>query len=106
MKHLIAYITAPNRKEAESISKSIIADRLAACTNILDNMSALFHWDNEVQSENEVVLIAKTTAEAYPALEDRVREQHSYDCPCIIALPVVAGNAEYLEWIEKEVKKP
>lgn len=103
MKHLFVYITAADRQEAEAISENIIQERLVACTNILGEMSALFHWDNHVQQEQEVALIAKTTASAYPALEKRVKELHSYECPCIIALPIALGNADYLSWIDEEV---
>ncbi len=103
MKHVFVYITASDRNEAESISETIISEHLVACTNILDNMSALFHWENAVQKEQEVVLIAKTTVSAFPLLEKRVKELHSYDCPCIIAFPIVMGNDDYLKWIDDEV---
>lgn len=106
MKHIFVYITASNRNEAESISDAIIRERLVACTNIIDNMSALFRWENAVQKEQEVILIAKTTSGAFPVLEARVKELHSYECPCIIGLPIAMGNEDYLSWIEEEVKIP
>ncbi len=103
MKHVFVYITTADKKEASSISETIIQERLVACTNIIEGMSALFRWENAVQSESEVILVAKTTAKAFPVLEERVKELHSYECPCIIALPIAMGNADYLAWIDEEV---
>lgn len=105
MTHLFVYITAGSLKEAEMISQVLISERLAACTNIIPEMNALFHWKGEVTQEQEVVIIAKTTSKKYPGLESKVKSVHSYDCPCIIALPIAMGNAPYLEWIKEEVHK-
>ena len=102
--HLFVYITVSGRKEAETISKALIRERLAACTNIIENMSALFWWEGDVQSEHEVVLIAKTRADTFDRLYGRVKELHSYDCPCIVGLPIAAGNPDYLAWIDEEVR--
>ncbi len=102
--HLFVYITASGREEAEAISKTIIGERLAACTNIIENMSALFWWEGGVQSEQEVVIIAKTRADAFEQLAARVRELHSYDCPCIVGMPIVMGSPDYLAWIDEEVR--
>ncbi|MBP3192833.1 divalent-cation tolerance protein CutA [Natronogracilivirga saccharolytica] len=104
MNYLFVYITASDRKEAETISDALISERLVACTNIIDTMSALFWWDGGVQSEDEVVLIAKTTAEAFPKLEQRVLDLHSYECPCIIGMPIASGYQGYLDWISEEVR--
>ncbi|MFC4544670.1 divalent-cation tolerance protein CutA [Halosolutus amylolyticus] len=75
------YITAPP-ESAESIAERLVEDRLAACVNRLST-SSTYRWDGEVQREDEAVLLAKTTDEAYDALVDRVREIHPYDVPCI-----------------------
>lgn len=106
MSVVFVYITTANRDEAETISGRLIEERLVACTNILSPMIALFHWDGAVQKETETVLIAKTTHDRFEALCERVKQLHSYECPCIIALPVVTGSADYLKWVEEEVSKP
>ena len=103
MKHIFVYVTASSRSEAESISEAVIRERLVACTNIIDDMSALFWWDGAVQQEKEVVLIAKTTAKAFPVLSARIKKLHSYECPCIVGLPIAIGDPGYLKWIEEEV---
>ncbi|MDG5766858.1 divalent-cation tolerance protein CutA [Balneolales bacterium ANBcel1] len=103
MEHVFVYITAADQKEAEMLSRHIVQERLAACTNILGNISALFFWDDAVQKEQEVALIAKTTVSAFPRLQERVKELHSYECPCVIALPIAMGNPDYLSWIDNEV---
>jgi periplasmic divalent cation tolerance protein len=102
--HYFVYITTSGRDEAETISQALIRERLAACTNIIDSMSALFWWDGGVQSEKEVVLIAKTRADTFDRLIERVKVLHSYECPCIIGLPIAAGNPDYLAWIDTEVR--
>jgi len=102
--HLFVYITASGKEEAERISEALIRERLVACTNIIDDMSALFWWEGGVQSEKEVVLIAKTRADAFDRLTGRVKELHSYDCPCVIGMPIATGNPDYLAWIDEEVR--
>lgn len=106
MSVVFVYITTETRDEAETISARLVEERLAACTNIISPMLSLFHWNGAVEKETETVLIAKTTQNRFQALCDRVKKLHSYECPCVIALPVVAGSAEYLKWVEEEVSKP
>ncbi|MFO8029884.1 MAG: divalent-cation tolerance protein CutA [Cyclonatronaceae bacterium] len=103
-KHVFVYITVSSRDEAETISQAIIRERLVACTNIIAPMSALFWWDEAVQKEQEVVLVAKSTAAAFDRLADRVKALHSYECPCIIGLPIAMGSPDYLAWIDEEVR--
>ncbi len=61
-------------------------------------------WEGEIQEDTEVVMIAKTTEDRIPELIERVRSMHSYDCPCIVSLPVLDGNQPFLDWIAEEVK--
>ena len=79
--------------------------RLAACVNILDNMQSIYRWEQEIQQDTEVVLIAKTTASLVSQLIEKVKTLHSYDCPCIVSLPILDGYAPFLDWVEAEVKK-
>ena len=98
------YMTAGDTEQAKKIAGELVASRLAACVNILDNMNSVYMWQGELQEDSEVVLIAKTTRERVPQLIEKVKSLHSYDCPCIVSLPVLAGHQPFLEWIEAQVK--
>jgi len=97
------YITAGSREEATAIGEALIAAKLAACVNIIGDMQSIFMWEGKLEHASEVVLIAKTTAELVPELVERVRAMHSYDCPCIVSLPVSDGNPAFLDWIAGSV---
>jgi len=102
--HLV-YMTAANREEAGTIGRELVTARLAACVNIVDNMNSLYWWEGEIQEDTEAILIAKTTETMLPALIEKVKLMHSYDCPCIVSLPVSGGNSAFLEWIAAEVNR-
>lgn len=99
----MVYMTASNMDEAAQIAKTLIHRRLAACVNIIDGVRSLYEWDGTVQDEPEVVLIAKTHTGCLPALVDAVKSQHSYECPCIVALAVSGGNNAFLDWVNTQV---
>ena len=99
------YMTASSNKEAQKIGKALVESRLAACVNILDNMQSIYRWEEKVQQDAEVVLIAKTTDSLVAQLIDKVKSLHSYDCPCIVSLPVSDGYPPFLDWVQDEVKK-
>lgn len=96
------YMTAGSKDEAVTIGRALVEDRLAACVNVLENMTSLYWWDDAVQQEGETVLIAKTRSELLERLIERVKSLHSYSCPCIISWPIAAGHEAYLKWIEDE----
>ncbi|CAB1058089.1 hypothetical protein D1BOALGB6SA_2845 [Olavius sp. associated proteobacterium Delta 1] len=104
MKVNIIYMTAGSREEARKIGKELVITRLAACVNILDNMNSFYMWQGEVQDDSEIVLIAKTTEDRVPQLVEKVKSLHSYECPCIVSIPVSGGNQAFLDWIAEEVK--
>ena len=99
------YMTAGSKAEAQKIGTALVEDRLAACVNILDNMQSIYRWEQKIQQDSEVVLIAKTTDDLVSALVDRVQSLHSYDCPCIVSLPISSGYQPFLDWVHAEVKK-
>jgi periplasmic divalent cation tolerance protein len=98
-------MTASSKAEAQKIGKALVDSRLAACVNILDNMQSIYRWEEKIQEDSEVVLIAKTTETLVPRLIDKVKSLHSYDCPCIVSLPVLDGYPPFLDWIKSEVEK-
>lgn len=102
MKNMLLYITAGSAEEAASIARDLLDDRLIACANIIDGAKSLYRWDGKIEQESEAVMIAKTREDLVEKVIERVRELHSYDCPCIVALPIVSGNPAFLDWIDEE----
>ena len=99
----LVYMTAGSRDEARTIGRVLVDARLAACVNILENMTSLYAWEGRVQEDQEVVLIAKTTADRLVALKEKVAAIHSYDCPCILGFHAAEGHAPFLDWIRESV---
>ena len=102
---LIVFVTSPNYEEAEKLARGIISERLAACVNIVDNITSIYWWKNNVEKDKEVLLIIKTHMRVFKKLVEYIKNNHSYEVPEIIAMPIIAGYANYLEWIMKEVKE-
>ena len=99
------YMTASSKAEAQKIGRELVLSRLAACVNIFDNMQSIYQWEEKIQEDSEVALIAKTTDSMVSQLIEKVQTLHSYDCPCIVSLPVSDGYPPFLDWVRSEVKK-
>lgn len=104
MKLCLVYITAEDKDEARAIGRELVESRLAACVNIIDGVNSFYWWDGEIQDDDEAVLIAKTKEALVPELIEKVKSLHSYECPCIVSMPILDGNADFLQWIEDETK--
>ena len=98
----LVYITARDSEEAVGIGRDLVAKRLAACANVHGSIVSIFRWKGDVQEDQESVLVSKTTDDKVEALTARVLEIHSYDCPCVVALPIASGHSEFLDWIAAE----
>jgi periplasmic divalent cation tolerance protein len=96
---VFVYVTCADEAEAERIARALVEEDLAACANLLPGMRSVYRWQGRLEQARETVLIAKTLAARFPAVEARVRALHRSTLPCIVALPVVAGSADYLAWI-------
>jgi periplasmic divalent cation tolerance protein len=99
------YITTHDKEQARSIGRVLVEEHLAACVNIIDGMESIYFWNNSICEDKEVILIAKTREDLLTELTQRVKSLHSYECPCIVALPITGGNQEYLNWIEASTRK-
>lgn len=99
---LVVLITAPDAACGESIAEALVSERLAACVGRLGGLRSRFRWNGQVESAQEELLLAKTTAHCFDALVGRVRALHPYSVPEVLALPVVAGFERYLEWVVAE----
>ncbi len=102
---MFVYMTATDLEEAGRIGRALVEKRLAACVNILGGMRSLYWWEGKIQSDAECVLIAKTMDTELDALIKEVKALHSYDVPCIAALPIAGGNLDFLQWIENETRE-
>ena len=94
------YMTAGSSEEAKSIGQILVRQNLAACVNLLENMTSIYKWEEKLEESQEVIMIAKTRKSLMPKLIEKVNSIHSYDCPCILELPVQGGNSDFLSWIE------
>ncbi len=102
MAQTLIYVTAGSRDEALIIARELVNSRLAACANILAGTTSVYHWEGKVCEESEVSLILKTRDHLVERLVEKVRDLHSYDCPCVVSLPISGGNAAFLDWIDSE----
>ncbi|MGF1669268.1 MAG: divalent-cation tolerance protein CutA [Balneolaceae bacterium] len=99
------YITTKNKEEARKIGRALVEEKLAACANIIDGMESIYSWKDNIESDNECILIAKTVNHNVKKLTKRVKELHSYEVPCIVSITITEqeGNEEYLDWLTKSV---
>jgi Uncharacterized protein involved in tolerance to divalent cations len=95
-------VTAGSRPEADRIAAAVVSRRLAACAQVVAQITATYWWQGEVRRSEEWLLLMKTTAERFDDLAACVREMHSYEVPEIVAVPIVRGTPDYLEWIRRE----
>ena len=102
MAQSLIYITTGSRDEALLIARELVEGRLCACANILAGTTSLYHWEGKVCEDDEVSLILKTRDDLVERLVEKVRDLHSYDCPCVVSLPIHGGNADFLDWIDAE----
>ena len=98
--YLVVFITASN-EEAERIAHILVRERKAACVNIVPGLHSKFWWQGEIDSAHEALLIVKTKASLLEGLIGLVKENHSYQVPEVIALPILGGNEDYLKWIDE-----
>ena len=103
MNFILVYITAKDKEHALSIGKTLVEERLCACVNIMDSMTSIYHWEGQINTDNESVLIAKTVSEKFDTLQERVKQLHTYTCPCIVSIPISNGNTQYLHWLKSEL---
>ena len=96
---LVVITTTETFADAERLAHQLIARELAACVQILPQMTSVYRWQGKIEQANESLLLIKTTTGAYAALEQAIKELHSYQTPEIMALPVAAVSADYLAWI-------
>lgn len=99
------YMTAGTAEEAKRISRILIEERLAACVNILGGVASVYWWEGKVQEDEEVAFIAKTRQGLVNDVVARVKDLHSYDCPCVVSVSIDGGNTDFLQWIQDQTSQ-
>jgi periplasmic divalent cation tolerance protein len=104
MEASLLYITTQNNAEAKAIGTALLEERLIACITIVDNIQSMYWWNGSITSDTEAMCIAKTKTSLVPEVITKVKTIHSYTCPCVVALPIIDGNPEFLAWIARETR--
>jgi len=99
--YIVVLITTGSAEEAKKIAAALLEQKKAACVNIIPQVSSRFWWEGELDSAEESLLLIKTRTQMLDDVISLVQENHSYDVAEVIALPVVGGNQDYLDWIGK-----
>jgi periplasmic divalent cation tolerance protein len=102
MKFIDVHVTCPDRQTAERIARVCVGERLAACANIGEAIESIYRWKGQIDEAMEFPLLLKTRAELFDSLAARVKSEHPYETPCIIATELVAIDPAYAEWLEAE----
>jgi periplasmic divalent cation tolerance protein len=98
---VMVLITTPSPESAEKISRGLLDEKLIACASTIQGMCSLFWWEGQIDKANELLIICKTRQSLVKRLTEFVCKRHEYKVPEIIAVPIVGGNPDYLEWVKE-----
>ncbi|XP_077262099.1 cutA divalent cation tolerance homolog [Temnothorax americanus] len=101
--HSVAYVTVPDDAIAKRLARGLVENKLAACVNIIPQLTSVYEWEGKIQEEPELLLMIKTRTERVDALTKYVKENHPYTVCEVISLPIQNGNDDYLKWISEVV---
>ncbi|MGA7341057.1 MAG: divalent-cation tolerance protein CutA [Terracidiphilus sp.] len=101
----IVLTTTANADEAALLAGTLVEERLAACATLIPSVQSIYHWEGQIESSTETLLLLKTSLEQLPALEHRLRELHSYRIPEFLVLDIESGSHAYLEWLFASLRK-
>lgn len=102
--YALVYITTSGEEESKKIGRIVVEERLAGCVNIISTIESLYWWKGEIEEDNESILIAKTKVSNIKNIIKRVKEIHSYENPAILAIPIIEGSKEYLDYLDGEIR--
>lgn len=105
MSYILVLMTASSKDEAKKIVRSLLEEKLIACANMIDSVTSVFWWQEKIEEEKEVLVVMKSHQDLFSKVSARVKELHSYDTPEILALPIVEGSMQYLEWMKKVLNR-
>lgn len=97
---IVVLITTSSEEEARKIAELLVNGKKAACVNIVPAVNSVFRWEDKLDSARESLLLVKTRASLFPEIVELVKRMHSYEVPEILALPIIAGSTDYLDWLD------
>lgn len=101
----LVYVTTSSRSEAERLAHICVDAKLAACVNIVPRVVSCYEWEGEKKLDSEALMFIKTRADLYNQLSAVIKKHHSYECPCIVFMPVSKGSLPFLTWVDSRLKK-
>jgi len=100
---IVVFSTASSSEEAEKIARALVNDRLAACVNVIPSVRSFYRWQGKIEDSPEFLLLIKSSRERFDVLRVAIEKLHSYEVPEVIAMPVVDGARNYLNWMDGEL---
>jgi periplasmic divalent cation tolerance protein len=97
---IVVLSTCGSHEEAERLAREVVERRLAACVNVIPRVASYYRWQGKLESAEEWLLVIKSSRERFDDLKNALEQAHTYEVPEVIALPVVDGSANYLNWLE------
>ncbi len=101
--YAFVYITTSSKEESKKIGKKLVEEKLVACVNIIPSIESIYLWKGKIEADEESLLIAKTKAEKIDKIIKMVKEIHSYETPAILAIPIIEGSKDYLDYLDSEM---
>lgn len=101
--YALVYITTSSKEESKKIANKLVEGKLAACINIVPYIESIYLWKGEIEEDGESLLIAKTKAKNIDKIIKKVKEIHSYETPAILAIPIIEGSKDYLDYLDSEL---
>jgi periplasmic divalent cation tolerance protein len=101
--YAFVYITTSGKEESRNIGKTLVEEKLAACVNIIPSIESIYLWKGRIEEDEESLLIVKTKADNIDKIIKRVKEIHSYETPAILAIPILEGSKDYLDYLDSEM---
>ncbi|NPA17530.1 MAG: divalent-cation tolerance protein CutA [Aquificae bacterium] len=105
MGYIVVLITCPDKETGRKLAFGLVENKLAACVNIVPGLNSIYFWQGKVEDDSEILMVVKTREDLFEKLEEYVKANHPYTVPEIIALPIVKGSSDYLNWIDKTVER-
>ena len=101
----IAFVTVPNKDVGENIASKLVSSKLAACVNIIPEVTSVYEWEGKIEKDSELILKIKTRTSRIPEVTEFVKSNHPYDVCEVISTPIESGNPQYLDWLGNIVQE-